>query len=343
MQTVSWEKLVDFGVRLLTHKGVPEANARYVAEAAVKTEAFGIQTHGLAVLPYLDAVLVAEIDAKAEPEIVREKGATALIEGNSAIGQLAVKLAVELATAKAKTYGTAMVAASNVSWIGALGVHLMPLVEEGLLAQLWAQSSACKDCAPFGGIDARFSTNPVAIAFPTGADPMIGDFSTAAVSMGKVAQMVRQGEKAKAPIFMDKDGMITDNPEVVQPEGSILFFGGETQGHKGYALSLWCEALTAVAGGNCNNPERPQRQSFALSVADPDAFAGRDYYEKEIARFVKHVKSSRARPGFQAIRLPGERGFRSLREARRSGLPLEAGTIEKLEAVAKKNNMAGVL
>jgi len=343
MRYVSWDRLVEFGVDLLVQKGVPELNARYIAEVVVKTEAASASTHGIVLFPYFDKNVGSAIHPKAEPVVAKEKGATALIDGNSTFGQLAMKLASEIAVKKARAHGIAMVGARNAHWLGALGIHLMPLAEEGFFAQLWAQTSTCKDCAPVGGIEAKFSTNPVAFAFPTGGDPMIGDFSTATMALGRVRRMIRLKQKAESAPFMDADGNVTDDPNVVPQGGTILFLGGEEQGHKGYSMSLWCEALTAMAGGNCNNPQAESRQSFNLTVVDPEAFAGTDYYYREMERFIQHVKSSRLRPGFETIRVPGERACQSLRKARQKGIPLEQEMIERLEGVAKKNSIPDML
>ncbi len=343
MRRIPKDRLTEFGFRMLTGKGVSEGNARYIAEVIVQTEAFGITTHGLAQLGHLDRAIGTDIDPQAEPVVVKEKAATALIDGNGACGQLAMKLAREVGEGKARESGVAMVGVRNSFWIGALGIYLLPLAKRGLFAQLWAQTSTCKDCAPVGGIDAKFSTNPVAIAFPTGADPVMADFSTASVSMGKVSRMVRLGQRAEEPIFVDADGNLTDDPAVVRAGGSILFVGGKLLGHKGYALSLWCEALTAMSGGSANNPEAPTRQSFNLTVIDPEAFAGREYYDAEMRRFVAHMKASRRLPGVEGIRLPGERGFRCLREAEGEGVPVEDAMFDTLLAIAKRHGLEEVL
>jgi len=328
---------------LLTRKGVPKTKARYIAEVAVKTEALGVSTHGVVMFTYFDSAVGSSIDPGADPVVVKEKGATALIDGNNAFGQLAMKLAGEMGMSKAKEYGIAMVGVRNTFWVGSLGIYLLPLAEEGFFAQLWAQTSTCKDCAPFGGIDAKFSTNPVALTFPTSENPMLADFSTAAMSLGKVKQLARQSKKAEEPLFLDKEGNLTDDPNAMLDGGSILFVGGNKLGHKGYALSLWCEALTAMAGGNCNNPQAESRQCFNLTVIDPEAFADRDYYAREMKRFIKHVKDSRLRPGFKAIRIPGENGFRKLAEARQKGIPIEDDMVEKLNEIAEKNAIPGIV
>ncbi|MCX7032308.1 MAG: Ldh family oxidoreductase, partial [Spirochaetes bacterium] len=152
--------------------------------------------------------------------------------------------------------------------------------------------------------------------------------------------MAGRGEKAPERIFMDREGTITDDPRVVKEGGTILFAGGEHYGHKGYGLSLWCEALTAAGGGECNNPQSRTQQNFTLQVIDPAALGGRDHYLAEIGRFVRHVKTSRPRPGVAAIRLPGERGLEALRHARADGVNVEEAMLAKLDGLAAKAGIA---
>ena len=339
MKRFPWSKLVEFGVRFLTGKGVAEENARYISETAVTTEAYGIRTHGMAVFPYFEKRIGKDLCPTAEPEVVRDHGAVALVDGHSGFGQLGMRVAVGIARKKAKEFGIGMVGVRNVSWTAALGVYLIPLAREGLLAQLWTQTSSTPDCAPFGGIDPRMATNPVAFAFPTESDPVISDISTTAVSQGKVSRMIRRGEKAVAPLFMDKDGVLSNDPKVVRQGGSILPLGGNSHGHKGYGISLWNEAVTATAGGRCNDPDAEFSQTANLIAIDPGFFAGADSYETEMRRFIAHVKSSRVRPGFREIRLPGERGLRELRQARELGVPLEDEMVEHLNKLAERNSI----
>ncbi len=339
MQRVPMQNLIDFGASLLVSKGVRQPDAQYIARIAADAEAFGITTHGLVQLGAVISQIPDPINPAAEPKVVKDAGAIALIDGDGAIGQLSMRRAKELALAKAQQHGVAFVGVASTSWIAAMSVYLIDLAEQGFFAQLYAQSSQCQDCAPFGGIDPRLSTNPMALAFPTPGDPVVADFSTAAVSMGKVNQLTGNRQKAHAEVFMDNQGNVTDDPRVVrpgdgQPPGSILFAGQMATGHKVYALSLWCEAMTAMVGGNCNNPDAPQRQTFTLTVIDGAAFAGMDAYRQEMARFIDWLKSSRALRGHDGIRLPGERGFTLLRQARAEGVPLSHAMLDKLNDLA---------
>ncbi len=168
---------------------------------------------------------------------------------------------------------------------------------------------------------------------------MVSDFSTGAMSMGAVHKLKQQGRRSDPPLFMDKCGKITDDPNAFDQGGNVLFMGAEKHGYRGYAMSLFCEAWTATAGGHCNNTEFPQRQTFVLYVTDPEAFAGHDNYHQEMKRFLEHMRSSRVRPGFDAIRLPGERAYASLAEAKTRGVPLAPDQIEKLQSLADKHNL----
>ncbi len=77
-------------------------------------------------------------------------------------------------------------------------------------------------------------------------------------------------------------------------------------------------------------------------MIDPAALGGREHYLAEIGRFVRHVKSSRPRPGVASIRLPGERGFAALRRARAEGVEVEESMLKKLDDLAKKAGIASV-
>lgn len=336
MPRVDFGELVEFGVRYLVRKGMSRTNARFISTMAVTTEATGVTTHGLALLTSLEQVLGTSVDPRREPAMVKDKAAIALLDCEGCAGPVAMRVAMEIAKRKARRYGIAMVGVRNGTWIAGLGFYCLALAREGFFVQLWAQSNGCLDSAPYGGIDARFSTNPVGLAFPTDRTPVVADFSTAVMSMGKVGQLIRRGEKAPEPVFFDRHGNLTDDPRVMRDGGAMFLMGGAINGFKGYAFALWAEALTAMAGGSCNNPRIKRRQSFNLTVIDPCAFGQMDYYRREMKRFVARVKSSRPWKKGEPVRLPGERMLRLLRESEKHGVPLDEERLEQLNNLADK-------
>ena len=62
-----------------------------------------------------------------------------------------------------------------------------------------------------------------------------------------------------------------------------------------------------------------------------------------MTRFLAHMKTSRLRPGYDAIRLPGERGCKALRDAEANGIPLDETAIKQLEDIAERNGIPGLL
>jgi LDH2 family malate/lactate/ureidoglycolate dehydrogenase len=342
MKRCSKHTLVEFGVQLLKTKGVAEKNARIIAEIAVKTQAMGIHTHGLVIFPYFNQNIPELINPSAEPEVVKESGATAIIDGNFGFAQLALSLAKGIAVEKASKQGVAMVVVRKCCWLGALGPYLHSITEQGYMAQLWAQTTTCRDAAPYGGIDAKFSTNPIAMAFPTKGDPVLSDFSTTTISMGKTKRMAQSGQQAPEPIFLDSSGNLSTDPNVALDGGSVLFIGGANFGYKGYGMSLWSEAIAALAGGECNNPEAKTSQSASLTVIDPRAFAGHVYFYSEIERFKAHMLNNHVRSGFENIRLPGERVVNNLRESDDRGIPVEEGMLAILNTLAEQHGIPSI-
>ena len=155
MPRVAMQELKDLGAQILMCKGMGEDDARYIADVAVTTEAGGVHTHGVVMFASLAGALGDKYDPAREPAVIKEKGATALIDCEGCVSHLAMRRASDLARAKAREHGIAMIAIRNGSWVGGLGAFVLPLARDGFLVQLWAQSRACKDSAPFGGIDTR--------------------------------------------------------------------------------------------------------------------------------------------------------------------------------------------
>lgn len=331
--------LTEFGERLLHVYGVTADKARYLAHIAVQTQAFGIHTHGLVQFPFWDKYIGDRVDVSAESEIVRELPATALLEGHRGFGALALRHACDLALDKARTQGIAMVSVRNTTWLGALGPHILPIAEAGFLVQLWAQTSDCDDCAPWGGRDGIFSTNPVALAFPTGDGCMLSDFSASAISFGRTQALIRDGKQAPENLYLDRQGHPTADPAVVDDGGTIQFMGGERYGYRGYAFALWAEALTAMAGGSARTSDNRLAQAAHLVVIDPNAFVGISHYLSESQRLLAEIRGARLRPGFDTILLPGERAQRAAQAAARHGVPVEEKLVAVLNELADRHGI----
>jgi L-2-hydroxycarboxylate dehydrogenase (NAD+) len=107
-------------------------------------------------------------------------------------------------------------------------------------------TAAMAEVVPFGGKFPTLGTNPHSWGFPTTdaiGYPIVIDWATSTVAMGRVQQFVREGKPLPPGSAVDKEGKETTDPTKV---AALLPFGG----HKGYGLSLIDELFAAYIGGS---------------------------------------------------------------------------------------------
>jgi LDH2 family malate/lactate/ureidoglycolate dehydrogenase len=158
--------------------------------------------------------------------------------------------------------------------------------------------------APFGGLDGRLATNPIAYAYPS-ADgaPVVADFSTSVAPEGVIRSLLHRGLKAPPGALRDAEGRPTDDPAALYatPRGAIQPLGGAT-GYRGTALGLLVDVLAALlAGDDADDPARTGSNLAMLAIATGDGFAGR------AARMGRYLRASRPIDPARPVLLPGER------------------------------------
>ena len=195
--------------------------------------------------------------------------------------------------------------------------------------------------APFGGSDARFTTNPYCTALPAskGAQPIILDMATSQVAMGKVRVAYNQGKEMNPGDLIDHKGNPTNDPSVMfsEPKGALQSMGL----HKGYGLAVICEALAgAFTGGgvfdlNAMVPGRIINNMLTI-VIDPDVFGNREDFDAEVNKFSAWVKASPPIADGDSVMLPGD-PERMLKSDRLSaGIPLDNLTVTELLDTAEE-------
>src|SRR5262249_45754257 len=145
------------------------------------------------------------------------------------------------------------------------------------------------------------------------------------------------GKPCPAGWLLDADGNPTTDPATrfADPPGTILPVGGD-QAYKGFGLGLLLDLLVGgLSGGYCPPAEPGAKSSnnVLLVVWDPANFAGHEHFLRQADQLTRFVRSSRRRPGVDAIRLPGDRSA-ATRGERMNGVPLDEGTWQALRALA---------
>ena len=101
---VTFPDLHGFIARVLQAVGLPESDARRVAELMAEADARGADGHGVFRLPqYVKRIQSGGINTRPNIRIFREQAATALVDGDNAMGHLVMSRAAEVAIEKART------------------------------------------------------------------------------------------------------------------------------------------------------------------------------------------------------------------------------------------------
>jgi len=223
----------------------------------------------------------------------------------------------------------------NSSHIGRLGEYAEMAAESNMIGIVMCNNNgAGRLMSAFGGIDARMSTNPVAIGIPTGGEfPIVVDMTSSVVAEGKIRVYRNRNEHIPDGWALDASGNpITDPNEFYgPPRGAILPFGG-IAAHKGYALAVAVDILSGALGGAGCSREDATRigNGVFMLVIQIEAFTGTEAFKNEVDTFVGFLKSSRLMPGFECIRMPGEIEHTLRRRRMQEGVTVDDGTWQQL-------------
>lgn len=316
--------LVLFAAALLEKSGVQRKAALATAEILVEGDLLGHDTHGLAQLPaYLDELAHGRMTGTGEPVTINDRGAAVTWDGQRLPGPYLVRLAVDLATERARLHGLCGIAIRRSHHIACLAAYLKRATDRGMALLILSSDPNQGSVAPFGGRKALYTPNPIAVGWPTAGQPVLVDISASITTNGMSARRIKDGTRFPGPWLLDAAGNPTDDPSVVfaDPPGSILPLGGVDAGHKGYGLALWVEAMTSGLGGQGRaDPLDKWGAAVFLLAIDPEAFGGLDAFVKQTGWLADAVRANPPRPGVDAVRLPGERALARRARALKEGL-----------------------
>jgi uncharacterized oxidoreductase len=320
--------------------------ARIVAEHLVGANRAGHDSHGVSVVPgYVRSLIAGELQLNRRIALVADTGSLVVVDGNRGMGQSIAAQTMRLAIERAQAHGVAIVGLRNSHHIGRVGHWAEQATAQGMASIHFTNVVSRPLVAPHGGIQARLGTNPLTVGLPRrGRPPILLDFATSAIAVGKVRVAYYRKGSAPANVLLDASGAPTRDPAVMyeEPLGALL----AAAGHKGYALGLVCDLLgAALFGGPTGHPEnlRPpgMYNNMIAIVFDPGRFGALEHYEREAEAFIAYVRSARRANADHPILVPGE-SEEQYRAARAQALPLDGGTVAQLdEAAATINRLRG--
>ena len=318
--------------------GAPAETAQLIAEHLVEANLRGHDSHGVSVLPmYLTSLAAGGIVLDQTLRLVTDMGGMVVFDGGRGPGQVMGHEAMRFGIERARERGSAIVGLRNSHHLGRIGHWAEQCAAEGIASIHFVNVVAGAFVAPFGGTKARLGTNPFAAGFPrAGADPVVLDFATSRLAMGKIRVYRNQGRELPEGALLTADGDVTTDPNALFAEraGVMLPFGE----HKGSGLALACELLgAALLGGETQHDgiSDPAVINSMLSILiSPERIGTLDAFNTEMAQVLAWVQSENAeRPG--AVLLPGEPELAMRRQRLDEGIPLDPATIGQIVAAAE--------
>jgi uncharacterized oxidoreductase len=342
MPTIDAAKLTDFAIAIFERSQIPRAEAEQVAESLVLANLKGHDSHGvIRIIEYVDWVQRGWIAPAAHLQVVSERPCILVLDGNFGFGQVVGREAMKLGIPKAKRDGACILSLRCSGHLGRVGEYMELAAAERLACfGMTNTHGAGVLVAPHGGCERRLSANPIVGGAPRGDEsPLVMDMSTCTVAEGKIKVARNKGESLAPGLFVNGKGEPSTSPEeyYANPPGALL----PMSGHKGFALSLFCEVFAgALTGAGCSKSGVDRvANGFMAFLMDPVTFSGTEFYETEMGALGRFVKSSKLMQGFDEILLPGEPEGREQARRQANGIPIDETTWKKICDIATKRDV----
>ena len=339
---VPWGLMNAFLIDAFKGYGVPEEDAAICADVLLESDRRGIESHGCNRFKpiYIDRIVNGTLLPVTNLEIVKETPTTIVADAHDGMGMVAAHRVMTRLIEKARTYGMAGGAIRNSTHYGIAGYWATMASRQGMIGL--TGTNARPSIAPTFGVENMLGTNPLTFALPTDEEfPFCIDCATSIVQRGKIEVDARLGEPVPAGMVVAADGstvtdaqvilqMLVDGTAALAPLGGGP--GDEMCGYKGYGYATVVEILSAaLAGGQFMKAltgvaEDGSPQMYHLGhfffVVDPEAFAGRETFERVAGDICRELRASKKAPGYDRIYTAGEKEWLVWQERRERGVPV---------------------
>ena len=218
-----------------------------------------------------------------------------------------------------------------------ISYHAMMALEHDMIGM--TMSSCPANVNPTFGAEARFGTNPIALAAPGDKEvPFVFDAAMSIVPTNKLILARRLGVKLLPGWTADENGTPVmdevDAPSLgpdgiplanLLPLGSTIDLGS----HKGYGLMAIVDILGGIlsGGGYGLIPGRPNFNHY-VAAYDIEAFMDTAEFKSTMDEWLHTLRTTRPAPGHDRVVYPGLVEAETVENRRANGIPLHIEVIE---------------
>ena len=347
------ETLEQFMKDVFIGLGVPNDDAKIIANVLITSDLRGIDSHGIQRCKmYYDRIKQGIYEVNTKIDVIKNGPTTALWDGNCGMGHVIAYKAMKNAIEKAKKYGLGAIAVRNSTHFGIAGYYSLMAIKEGMIGL--AVTNARPSIPPTFGVEPLLGTNPLTIGAPTDEDfPFLIDCATSIIQRGKVEANSRINKPMpQNTVINDNGDFITDPNQILsdmlQKKAALLPLGGkgeDTAGYKGYGYATVVELLSAALqngiflrdtlGIEENGQKRLKVGHFFLAI-DTEAFIGKDQFKKTAGNIMRGLRSAKLDPKAEKIYTAGEKEFIAEQNRKGSGIPLNKSLQNDIKIMQKE-------
>ena len=342
MSKIALSALKEFCRQALEKEGMSAENAEITARVLSETDGYGTHSHGTKNLHnYILKGRAGGLDIHAEPKVVVDGPAFAVMDGQKAMGMISGVKAMELACEKAKKFGVGLVTVRNSCHFGAAGYYANMAAAKGMLGI--AVSNVDPNMNAPGARAKALGNNPLAYASPSQTVPSVFlDIAMSNVASLKVFQARADGRSIPDTWIVDKDGVPTTDPSHYPEEGAMQPMAA----HKGYGLAILVDLLTGVLNGGATSMggeigswvielDKPNNVCHTFIAIDAAQFLQNDSYASRTETMASQLRGLPKAKGAQRIFTPGEIEWGRYEKAQAEGLTLPEDLEKSLTGLAE--------
>lgn len=331
-----------FAEAVFRQLGVSDANAVLLADGLITAELRTLPGQGQGIRRlrgYANRIRNGEINIHAEPRVVFETPALALLDAQNGLGQAAGAKAMDLAIALAKASGIGLVGVKHSNHVGMASVPALRAIKHGMIG--YCMTNAGPEMAPHGGRSAVLGTNPWGYAVPTDWGwPLTLDIALTTSGKGMIRWHLRDGKPIPRDWALTPDGHESDDPAAVL-DGALLPIGAFKGSGLSFMTDVLCGVMTGAAFGLTpyRDPMNHDVGHMTLAI-DIQRFMPMPEFYARLRAFVDEVKASPPRPGFTEVLVPGELEHRRTEDRLKNGCEIDPDIFADCNALAAELGMA---
>jgi LDH2 family malate/lactate/ureidoglycolate dehydrogenase len=337
------ERVTAFVASVFRAAGLSESRASTAAESTLIADLRGIDSHGLARLPYqANRLRDGLVDPDANLTVLRETAATLALDAHNGSGLVLAPEAMARCIGKAEEAGFCMTTVRASNHFGIAGFYALMAAQRGLCGIAMTNSSPL--VVPTFGTKPMLGSNPLAVAVPTGGGPpFVLDMSTSTVAWGKIEIYRRAGKQLPAGWALDDHLLPTTDPAAAR---WLTPLGGnrETGGQKGYGLSIvvdilcgplasgvWSAHISGATGGR-----HVAGTGHTFMAWRVDAFRDPADFYADVQELLSDLRACPPASGCEetGVMIPGDPETAAEATNRRLGIPVKSRVLAELRTLA---------